>query len=65
LKDSKAKKSYYLMTDGARFIEPETASEIKRNTTKALLQSELEPTEWRFPYAYAPNGKDFFTKCCL
>jgi len=64
LKDSKAKsKIIILMTDGVNnsgFIEPETASEIaKEYGIKVYTIGIGTNGNALFPYAYAPNGKDF------
>lgn len=64
LKNSKAKsKIIILMTDGVNnsgFIEPETASEIaKEYGIKVYTIGIGTNGNALFPYAYAPNGKDF------
>lgn len=67
LKDSKAKsKIIILLTDGvnnAGFIEPETASDIaKEYGIKVYTVGIGSNGTALFPYAYAPNGKDFLYK---
>lgn len=64
LKDSKAKsKIIILLTDGVNnsgFIEPETASEIAKEYGIKVYTIGLGTNGMaEFPYAYAPNGKDF------
>jgi len=64
LKDSKAKsKVIILLTDGVNnsgFIEPETASEIAKEYGIKVYTIGLGSNGMaEFPYAYAPNGKDF------
>lgn len=67
LKDSKAKsKVIILMTDGVNnsgFIEPETASEIAKEYGIKVYTIGIGTNGMaQFPYAYAPNGKDFLYK---
>jgi len=67
LKDSKAKsKIIILMTDGVNntgFIEPETASDIaKEYGIKVYTIGIGTNGNALFPYAFAPNGKDFLYK---
>ncbi len=67
LKDSKAKsKIIILMTDGVNntgFIEPETASDIaKEYGIKVYTIGIGTNGNAMFPYAFAPNGKDFLYK---
>jgi len=64
LKDSKAKsKIIILLTDGVNnsgFIEPETASEIAKEYGIKVYTIGLGTNGMaEFPYAYAPNGRDF------
>lgn len=64
LKDSKAKsKVIILLTDGVNnsgFIEPETASEIAKEYGIKVYTIGLGTNgNALFPYAFAPNGKDF------
>lgn len=64
LKDSKAKsKVIILLTDGVNnsgFIEPETASEIAKEYGIKVYTIGLGTNgNAMFPYAFAPNGKDF------
>ena len=64
LKDSKAKsKIIILLTDGvnnAGFIEPETAAEITKEYGIKVYTIGIGTNGMaQFPYAYAPNGKDF------
>lgn len=67
LKESKAKsKIIILLTDGvnnAGFIEPETASEIAKEYGIKVYTIGLGSNGMaEFPYAYAPNGRDFLYK---
>ncbi len=67
LKDSKAKsKIIILLTDGVNnsgFIEPETASEIAKEYGIKVYTIGLGSNGMaEFPYAYAPNGRDFLYK---
>ena len=67
LKDSKAKsKIIILLTDGVNnsgFIEPETASEIAKEYGIKVYTIGLGSNGMaEFPYAYAPNGKEFLYK---
>ncbi|WP_298397294.1 VWA domain-containing protein [Flavobacterium sp.] len=67
LKDSKAKsKVIILLTDGVNnsgFIEPETASEIAKEYGIKVYTIGLGTNGMaQFPYAYAPNGRDFLYK---
>jgi Ca-activated chloride channel family protein len=67
LKESKAKsKIIILLTDGvnnAGFIEPETASEIAKEFGIKVYTIGLGSNGMaKFPYAYAPNGRDFLYK---
>ena len=67
LKESKAKsKIIILLTDGvnnAGFIEPETASEIAKEYGIKVYTIVLGSNGMaEFPYAYAPNGRDFLYK---
>jgi Ca-activated chloride channel family protein len=67
LKESKAKsKIIILLTDGvnnAGFIEPETASEIAKEFGIKVYTIGLGSNGMaEFPYAYAPNGRDFLYK---
>ena len=67
LKESKAKsKVIILLTDGvnnAGFIEPETASEIAKEYGIKVYTIGIGTNGMAlFPYAYAPNGKDFLYK---
>ncbi len=64
LKESKAKsKIIILLTDGVNnsgFIEPETASEIAKEYGIKVYTIGLGTNGMaEFPYAYAPNGRDF------
>ena len=64
LKDSKTKsKVIILLTDGVNnsgFIEPETASEIAKEYGIKVYTIGLGTNgNAMFPYAFAPNGKDF------
>ena len=64
LKDSKAKsRVIILLTDGVNnsgFIEPETASEIAKEYGIKVYTIGIGTNGMaQFPYAYAPNGKDF------
>ena len=67
LKDSKAKsKIIILLTDGVNnsgFIEPETASEIAKEYGIKVYTIGIGTNGMaQFPYAYAPNGRDFLYK---
>lgn len=67
LKESKAKsKVIILLTDGVNnsgFIEPETASEIAKEYGIKVYTIGIGTNGMaEFPYAYAPNGKDFLYK---
>ena len=67
LKESKAKsKVIILLTDGVNnsgFIEPETASEIAKEYGIKVYTIGIGTNGMAlFPYAYAPNGKDFLYK---
>jgi Ca-activated chloride channel family protein len=67
LKESKAKsKIIILLTDGVNnsgFIEPETASEIAKEYGIKVYTIGLGTNgNAMFPYAFAPNGKDFLYK---
>jgi len=67
LKDSKAKsRVIILLTDGVNnsgFIEPETASEIAKEYGIKVYTIGLGTNgNALFPYAFAPNGKDFLYK---
>ncbi len=64
LKDSKAKsKIIILLTDGVNnsgFIEPETASEIANEYAIKVYTIGIGTNGMaQFPYAFAPNGKEF------
>ncbi|WP_395043717.1 VWA domain-containing protein [Flavobacterium sp.] len=64
LKESKAKsKIIILLTDGVNnsgFIEPETASEIAKEYGIKVYTIGIGTNGMaEFPYAYAPNGRDF------
>lgn len=70
LKDSKAKsKVIILLTDGVNnsgFIEPETAAEIAHEYGIKVYTVGIGTNGMAdFPYAYAPNGKDFLYKKLL
>ncbi|MFZ4105237.1 vWA domain-containing protein [Flavobacterium sp.] len=67
IKDSKAKsKIIILLTDGVNnsgFIEPETASEIAKEYGIKVYTIGIGTNGMaEFPYAYAPNGRDFLYK---
>ena len=67
LKESKAKsKVIILLTDGVNnsgFIEPETASEIAKEYGIKVYTIGIGTNGMaEFPYAYAPNGRDFLYK---
>jgi Ca-activated chloride channel family protein len=67
LKDSKAKsRVVILLTDGvnnAGFIEPETAADIAREYGIKVYTIGIGTNGMaEFPYAYAPNGRDFLYK---